>query len=299
MKLSITIVTLNRAQKLRSAILSCLSSNLPKMTEFMILDNGSIDSTQEIVEKCLNESGYIYNYIKNYENIGAGAGRNFCFEHSSGELIYGMDDDAEIDFKNYPNFFIDAINIFDQNTQIATLATQIYDNAWSDYRQKIKGKKISEDLYKCKMFSGGSHFIRKSSFEKPPYFSNKYGYEELPPSLISYDKGFINAFAPSLIAIHNPDFNKWNYEDKSNINLLINECAVPYSIKKMMYPDLFIPLVWLAFTFRKFKHLKYNKENFNNVKNVIEYTMRNYTINQKIKIVTVCKLFIDYGFEIF
>lgn len=33
------------------------------------------------------------------------------------------------------------------------------------------------------MFCGGSHFLRRDFFKEVPYFSNRYGYEEIPPSL--------------------------------------------------------------------------------------------------------------------
>lgn len=89
-------------------------------------------------------------------------GRTLCFEKSTGEYIYGMDDDAVVDFENDPDFFVKAIEILDGHQNIATLATQIYDTAWQANRQAICGKEIYLGVYRCKMFCGGSHFLRKS-----------------------------------------------------------------------------------------------------------------------------------------
>lgn len=210
MKLTNGLVTMNRERQVAEAIQSCLQSNLPNETEFVVINNASTDNTETMVKSILDSSGYPYVYYKTESNIGAGGGRTLYFEKSTGEYIYGMDDDAVVDFENDPDFFVKAIEILDGHQNIATLATQIYDTAWQANRQAICGKEIYLGVYKCKMFCGGSHFLRKSFFDTSPYLSNMYGYEELPPSLMTMDAGMINAFCPDLIAIHKPAVNKWD-----------------------------------------------------------------------------------------
>lgn len=54
----------------------------------------------------------------------------------------------------------------DDNPRIAALATQIYDEAWKANRLEINGKKLSDDIYLCKMFCEGSHFLRRNFLKK-------------------------------------------------------------------------------------------------------------------------------------
>ena len=49
-KLSIGVVTMNRAAQLKEALESCLACQLPAKTEFIIIDNASTDNTEEIVK---------------------------------------------------------------------------------------------------------------------------------------------------------------------------------------------------------------------------------------------------------
>ena len=76
MDLSIIIVTMNRAEQLSEAVQSCLNCNLPKDTEFIIIDNASVDNTSEIVRRIKEQTHYCIVYEKLEENLGVGGGRN-------------------------------------------------------------------------------------------------------------------------------------------------------------------------------------------------------------------------------
>ena len=149
------------------------------------------------------------------------------------------------------------------------------------------------------MFCEGSHFLRRNFFKKVPYLPNKYGYEGLPPSLKIWNEGYINAFCPKLLAIHQPRINKWNYENKENYDLLINECAVPYAIKWMMYPKIFRPILGCIFVVRKNKYLKNIPDAENKVRNAVEDIITNYKLDYRIDVKTVVALYKNFGFSIF
>lgn len=57
-------------------------------------------------------------------------------------------------------------------------------------------------------------------FKEAPYFSNRYGYEEIPPSLYVVDAGCKNVFCSAIRIIHNPKVNKWNCSDEKIIRYL-------------------------------------------------------------------------------
>ena len=290
MKLSICVITMNRAAQLKEALESCLFCELPKETEFVVIDNASSDDTEQTVHAVLGECGYSYYYEKLPENIGAGAGRNFYFDKAHGEFIYGMDDDAVIDFKSTPFFFTKAIEIMEKNSEIGSLATQIFDTAWNRNRQEIRGPQVSEGVYECKMFCGGSHFLRKSFFDAPPYFANKYGYEELPPSLQITDAGGINAFCPKLISIHKPMINKWDISLDDGQKTSIISAASYYAICKMTYPSICKPVLWLAMKIRFHLYLRTIPNAKNRFRTEVKAICKQYPISRKIKLSTVCKM---------
>ena len=174
--LSICVVTMNRANQLREALESCLACELPEKTEFVVIDNASADHTQEVVHEVLSNSGYAFYYEKMSENLGCGGGRNYAYTIAHGKYIYVLDDDAVIPHDN-SDFFKRAIDLLDNNEKIVSLTTQIYDTAWGCNRLEENGVEYKDGMYFCKMFCGGSHFIRTSFFTAPPYMSNIYGYE--------------------------------------------------------------------------------------------------------------------------
>lgn len=148
------------------------------------------------------------------------------------------------------------------------------------------------------MFCGGSHFLRKSFFDTSPYLSNKYGYEELPPSLMAMDAGMINAFCPDLIAIHKPAVNKWDRTSDKNMEYLIIECGVPYAIKRKMYPIICTPLIWLAYKQRCKKYLQQTKSIRKQLSDIVANTMQMCNRMERIKFSTFVKMFMDFGLSI-
>ena len=293
MELSICVVTMNRAEKLAEALQSCLACELPPKTEFVIIDNASTDHTEQIVKDVLKNSGYNYYYEKMSENLGVGGGRNHAYNHAKGEFVYVLDDDAVIDVENCRDFFTKAIGIFSTHPDIVTLTSQIYDTAWKKNRVSICGSAITEGLYRQFMFCGGSHFLRKSFYAESPYLPNQYGYEELPPSLMAVDKGKINAFCPELLIIHKPVLNKWNWEKDANTPLLIKGMALPYAIKKMMYPRIACPIIYLFYTLRKRRYLT-NREDRCRADATSKELIEGYKIGYRIRFKTFCLLVLKF-----
>lgn len=297
MKLSVCVVTMNRAEQLKEALESCLACNLPADTEFVIVDNASTDETERVIHDLLHEKKFTYRKLD--KNIGAGKGRNLAFDLAEGEYVYALDDDAQITFNNNISFFIDAIKIMDLHPNIATLTTQIYDTVQEKNYRSCTGEPLFDKVYECFMLAGGSHFLRKNVYSLSPYFANVYGYEELPPSLEAKNMGMLNAFAPDFLVTHHPAINKWDYSKKDNHHIIINECATPFAIKKMMYPAIFRPCLVLAFNMRCIKHLKNVPEGAQKAKKLTKQIIRDYPLKRKIKISTVISLVKEFGISVF
>jgi glycosyltransferase involved in cell wall biosynthesis len=99
-KLSIIIPTFNSNVTLQKAIDSILNTNLNFTYEIIIIDDGSTDSTEEIINKCYNFP--IIRYFK-HQNGGVSKARNDGILKSQGDYITFLDSD---DFFNqkYSNY---------------------------------------------------------------------------------------------------------------------------------------------------------------------------------------------------
>ena len=299
MKLSICVITMNRARQLQEALLSCLACELPQETEFVVIDNASTDNTEQVVKEALTACGYSYYYEKLPNNLGVGGGRNYAYEKACGEFAYMLDDDAVIDVEKNADFFVRAISYMDNNPRIATLTSQIYDTAWKRDRVESGGPVFTKGLYKCLVFCGGSHFLRKAFYTEAPYLSNKYGFEEIPPSLRAMNAGMVNVFCPDLFIIHKPAVNKWNYDDEKNHALLIAGVALPYAIKKMMYPVAAEPFLKLAKMQRIKKYMIGVPNAPRKVNDVAKRMCAEYPIKEKIKLGTFLRMYRDFKLSIF
>lgn len=297
MKLSIAVVTMNREKQLMEALQSCIASKLPIDTQFVIIDNASTDGTESVITSFFQKYAYEYYYEKLQKNIGCGNGRNYAYSKSKGDYVYFMDDDAYI-AANCEDFFVQAIEIFEANKRIATLTTQIYDLVWKKNRVLSEGPLIDTDVRHCQMLCGGSHFLSRSFFgETDPYFPNKYGYEEILPSLRVVDAGYFNAFAEKLCVIHNPLVNKWDYSDKCNENLIIKGLAIPCVMKTKYYPKVVLPLIYFAYRFRCKKYLSSDQIIISD--QMVKELSNTYEWGSRIKLQTVLGMFKHFGFAIF
>ena len=298
-KLSICVITMNRAAQLQEALESCLACNLPKETEFVIIDNASTDATAQAVTTTLAHCGYSYYYEKLPQNLGVGGGRNYAFSKASGEYVYALDDDAVIAAEENPDFFIKAIGKMDQAPDIITLTTQIYDTVWQENRVAPGKTQLKNGLLLCKMFCGGSHFLRKSFFDTAPYLPNKYNYEEIPPSLRVIDSGKLNVFYPELLVIHKPAINKWDWSEEKNHSLRITSLASLYAIKKMMYPAICTPLLWAAMQIRLYRSARMVPNASSRFRHEVKTICAQYPIRNKIKLSTVWYLVKHFGLSAF
>ena len=298
--LSIAILTMNRCVKVTQAIESCLDSSLPDSCQFVIIDNGSTDQTEVEVRKILDTSSYDYLYKKLEKNIGVAPGRNLAFDLVSGKYVYFMDDDAIINPECRDSFFKNSIDFFENNHSVCSITTKIID-PFSD-RIPLCSKNSTINSYpEIFKFSGGSHFLRTSSFKKPLYQANiRYGSEELEPSLQAVEVGYRHVWLKSISVIHNP-INKWKRGSDSLRNILINSFANDFALKRNLYPFFFSFLIDLALYVRIFKHISHR---WNIQKSILLVSKQRYLEfeflkTKKISFPTVIKLFIKYGFSIF
>jgi len=93
--ISIITPSYNRVDELKHLYISLQEQSVDlNLFEFIISDDGSTDSTEDIVKQWQSESPFKIKFITQ-ENQGPGAARNHGLEHSEGELILFIDSDCE------------------------------------------------------------------------------------------------------------------------------------------------------------------------------------------------------------
>src|SRR6056297_3803158 len=90
-KVSIIIPTYNRKKLLKNAIQSVLKQTY-KNLEIVIVDDGSSDGTQNLIDNINNNK---IKYIRNEKSVGGSQARNIGINNSTGKYITFLDDDDE------------------------------------------------------------------------------------------------------------------------------------------------------------------------------------------------------------
>lgn len=255
MKLSIAVITMNRAEQLIRALQSCVNCVLPSDTEFVIVDNASTDDTRLVVKDFFSTNNFPYKYEYEKENLGVGGGRNRAFEMTDGDIAYFLDDDAIIAPSSRESFFVEPLRLFEKYAEVASITTRIYDELIGEDRTVFYSKKNHlKEMSDIFMYLGGSHFLRKCVFSKPLYLDIKYGMEEIVPSVQCMNLGMYNCYLPTISIIHQPKVNKW-----VNDSQVAKSIAMTYNVnvlcsKKLLYPLCLHPILYVFFYLRNFKH---------------------------------------------
>jgi glycosyltransferase involved in cell wall biosynthesis len=163
--ISVIIPTYNRAHLLPRSIESVLNQTY-KDFELIIVDDGSNDNTDEVVNKYIKKDNRI-KYIKFEKNKGGNVARNAGINHSRGEYIAFLDSDDEWLSKKLER----QISVF-HKSKIENLGL-VYCGSYAIKEKKIqkifpyrKGE-VFEDLLKTNIIIGGGSgvIIKKTCFE--------------------------------------------------------------------------------------------------------------------------------------
>ena len=95
---SVVVVTWNRRDLLRSCLQSLSLQQLNQPFELVVVDNGSVDGSLEMVERDFGSSSkFTLHLIRNPKNYGFCAANNQGFAESAGEFVALLNNDAEAD----------------------------------------------------------------------------------------------------------------------------------------------------------------------------------------------------------
>ena len=166
MKLSILTATYNRAKylpKLYKSILENIETSSLK-AEWIIINDGSTDNTEEVIEKFVLENRIEIKYIFQ-ENSGKMVAINKGMEEVTGELVVDCDSD---DF-----FTVNAFKVIEQNAVKLLENEKIYALCFlkQDFWGNVSGKKFSTNYMESTMFD--LYFKQDTQGEKILVFNTK------------------------------------------------------------------------------------------------------------------------------
>ncbi|MDD3013674.1 MAG: glycosyltransferase [Candidatus Gastranaerophilales bacterium] len=174
MLVSVVIPTYNSEKYLTNTINSVLNQTYQNF-EIIIIDDGSIDKTKELVEKINNPKiRYFYQ-----NNAGASAARNNGINHANGELIAFLDADDEW----MPVKLAKQVDILKRNDSIGMTfcsLEMIYEAIDFGYIRKYRNYKDHKDLFKRlltqmldNIISPSTVLLKKSLLDQVGYFNPK------------------------------------------------------------------------------------------------------------------------------
>lgn len=295
-KLTVALITMNRAEQLRRAVETCVAARLPRDTQFVIVDNASTDATATVVEELRAEIGYDLIYRREEQNRGVGGGRNVCFDLAQGEYIYFYDDDAEIPLDCRETFFTKSIEFMDEHPSVAVLTTNVVDEVFGARDIPTAKKKTVGGLGCVYTFHGGTSFVRRSCFASPMFMNIMYGNEEIAVAMGAFDRGYCIVYMPDIYIDHKPKINKWNEANKARTDM--QGISNIYAIKRLLYPRIYTAVLYAAYRMRiskcgirdkaLIKEFKLKRKNF-----IKEHSLK------RVRSKTVLDAYREFGLSVF
>lgn len=137
---SIMIPVYNVEKTLDACLQSIMNQDYPKI-EVVIVDDGSTDSSADVIKKWQKKMPYLKAY--RIKNEGVSNARNQCVNHSSADYLTFIDPDDTVD-SDYVSYLINLI--VSGNTQIASCQhrTIFPDGNVTDYQENKKDAVISD-----------------------------------------------------------------------------------------------------------------------------------------------------------
>jgi glycosyltransferase involved in cell wall biosynthesis len=170
MTISVITPTYNRAEVLPTAIDSVLEQTIDDW-EMLIIDDGSTDNTQRVVESYDDERiNYIYQ-----SNKGANSARNNGVRNASGDIISFLDSDDELAPCHLERIRDELISA-DDSCVGAHTAMKIQKDSHKMYKSVPEGRISFDDLMSSRVACGFS----ATSFEQRVFDEVGYLDEELP-----------------------------------------------------------------------------------------------------------------------
>lgn len=278
MKISITTITYNRAHIIGETIQHVLNQTY-KNFEYIIIDDGSTDNTEEIIAQFNDDRIKYFKYKKSGHRSFL---RNECIRKSDGELISILDSDDLW----FPNKLEKQVNLFKKNP--ALIIT--FHNAEIIVNNKILNKTIYN--YKYDFYKNILLKILKGEFLPYPMYTYK---REVLINNTAYDESMLDGQQDFLLKIaskyqvyfqakvlahkieHDENLSKiFRVSGLTNMILSINYLKNNNTLSKFQ-SDRF-----LNSTYYKIAHFYYKNEKLEDAKIFFKKSISHFYFNKKI-----------------
>jgi GT2 family glycosyltransferase len=199
-RVSFIVVTHARAQWLSGALAS-IQRQTVNSREIVVVVNGPDPETQQL----LRALGSDARVAVLEHNCGVGAGRNAGIALARGEILFFLDDDAEL---RDPDTAMRLLTHFERDPELGVVGFLVIDAATGTIESRCipyRNKRLPTGPTTACYFAGGACAIRRRVFDRVGLFDESlfYGGEELDLSFRLLEAGLRILFDPSVAVMHN------------------------------------------------------------------------------------------------
>jgi len=206
MQLSLVICTRNRASQLAECLRSLTKLQYPDPWELVIIDNGSKDETQEVINS-FKESLLIKSVVEPLSGLGRAHNRAMAI--SQGDIVAFTDDDC------YPaeDFLSAVVRCFEEDPRLGFIGGRVLLYDPEDYRITIQEKASRKDLHPGDFFPpglihGANFACRRKALESVNGFDDRFGpgaffvCEDVDVMARMLGRGWPGAYDPRPVVYH-------------------------------------------------------------------------------------------------
>ena len=225
---SVIIPTFNQSRRLRRCINGVLNQSISRKNyEVIVVNDGSVDDTDIVLNKFKSEHGIIY--VKNKVNSGLSTTRNKGINIAKSDILIFIDSDIIVDFyfieknlKYHEKFNQDSLAIIGN---LSTAPEYIDGSNFSKYvesrnlgsRSKRDKKHLNYLNLPCRYFSGGLCSVKKISMLDAGAYNIKYrfwGSEDVDMGYRLKKIGVKFVFRHDVKGIHHDDVRLQRFKEK-------------------------------------------------------------------------------------
>jgi GT2 family glycosyltransferase len=198
-RVSFIVVTHARAQWLSGALAS-IQRQTVNSREIVVVVNGPDPETQQFLRALGSEA----RVAVLEHNCGVGAGRNAGIALARGEILFFLDDDAEL---RDPDTTMRLLTHFERDPELGVVGFLVIDAATGAIESRclpFRNKRVPQGPTTACYFAGGACAIRRRVFDRVGLFDESlfYGGEEPDLSYRLLEAGFRILFDPSVAMLH-------------------------------------------------------------------------------------------------
>ncbi len=202
---SIIVPVYNRPKEIDELLESLTKQDFSNNFEILIIEDGSTEKSEQIVEKYTNQLDLKYHFK---ENSGAGASRNFGMQKATGNYFIILDSDVIV-----PKSYLTAVKkVLESNFTDAFGGPDAAHESFTDVQKAInysmtsvlttggiRGKKKSVGKFQPRSFNLG---LSKKAFEITQGFSKMKNGEDIDLTFRLWDNGFETQLIENAFVYH-------------------------------------------------------------------------------------------------